>query len=310
MDCKQTGVADDMEETQNIAVPANVSDPYLRKWVKLPGNPVLKHPDGVSKEDFRDPTTAWQVDDGSWRMTVGAQVETVGMALLYKSDDLLHWELESNVLRAVPDTGMWECLDFYPVGSNGQIGLDTSTRGPSVRHVLKVSSFDSKRDYYGVGFYSPVTEAFTPVNQELDVIYGLLYDYGKFYASKSFYDPKKQRRINWGWSNESDTEAQDIAKGWASLLVSKLSSQTEACPNEHLISLPDHSFDMISSLQALPRTVWLDSKIGDNLLQAPVEEVKTLRGNKVSKTDLELEPGSLVKIEGSSGGQVKCSSSF
>jgi hypothetical protein len=86
-----------------------------------------------------------------------------------------------------------------------------------------VSAFDTKRDYYAVGSYDVVTEAFTPINQQLDVIYALQYDQGKFYASKSFYDPVKQRRVNWGWSNESDTEAQDIAKGWASLLVSKLS---------------------------------------------------------------------------------------
>ncbi len=62
---------------------------------------------------------------------------------------------------------------------------------------------------------------------------------------------------------------------------------------------------MISSLQAIPRTVLLDSKLGDNLIQVPVEEVKSLRGNKVSKTKVKLEAASIVKIEGSSGGQVK-----
>lgn len=62
---------------------------------------------------------------------------------------------------------------------------------------------------------------------------------------------------------------------------------------------------MISSLQAIPRTVWLDSKLGDNLIQAPIEELKSLRGTKVSKTEVELEAGSVVKIEGSSGGQVR-----
>lgn len=273
-----TGVAADLEETQNIAVPANASDPYLRDWVKLPENPVLRHPVGIDKEDFRDPTTAWQLDDGSWRMTLGARLGKnswgqIGMALLYRSDDLLHWELEKNVLRALPQTGMWECLDFFPVGSSGQIGLDTSSRGPAIRHILKVSSFDLKRDYYAVGFYNEVTETFTPVNGELDLISGLLYDYGKFYASKSFFDPKKLRRINWGWSNESDTEAQDIAKGWASLM-------------------------------AIPRTMWLDNKLGDNLLQAPIEEVKSLRGDQVSKTDVELETGSILKIDGASGGQL------
>lgn len=274
-----TGLAEDLEQTQNMAVPGDAGDLYLRRWVKIRENPLLRHPDGVYKEDFRDPSTAWQVEDGSWRITVGAQVGTDGMALVYKSDDLVHWELEKNVLHAIPGSGMWECLDFFPVASMGQRGLDTSTRGPSVKHVLKVSSYNDQRDYFAVGSYNEVTGAFTPINQELGVLYGLQYDHGKFYASKSFYDPVKKRRIVWGWSNESDTEAQDIAKGWA-------------------------------SLQAIPRTVWLDSKLGDNLIQAPIEELKPLRGTKVSKTEVELEAGSVVKIEGSSGGQLDVEVTF
>ncbi|KAG0560441.1 hypothetical protein KC19_10G180200 [Ceratodon purpureus] len=274
-----TGLAEDLEQTQNMAVPDDASDPFLRKWVKSSENPLLRHPDGVYKEDFRDPSTAWQVEDGSWRITIGTQVETDGMALVYKSRDLLHWELEKNVLYTIPGSGMWECLDFYPVAPTGRRGLDTSTRGPSVNHVLKVSSYNDQHDYYAVGSYNEVTQAFTPVNQELGVLYGLQYDYGKFYASKSFYDPVKKRRILWGWSNESDTEAQDIAKGWA-------------------------------SLQAIPRTVWLDSELGDNLIQAPIEELKSLRGVKVSKAEVELEAGSILRIEGSYGGQLDIEVTF
>ncbi|MCI05228.1 beta-fructofuranosidase insoluble isoenzyme CWINV1-like, partial [Trifolium medium] len=45
----------------------------------------------------------------------------------------------------------------------------------------------------------------------------LRYDYGKFYASKSFFDYAKNRRILWGWVNESDSTQDDIEKGWAGL---------------------------------------------------------------------------------------------
>lgn len=62
---------------------------------------------------------------------------------------------------------------------------------------------------------------------------------------------------------------------------------------------------MIPSVQAIPRTVWLDSKLEDNLIQAPIEELKSLRGVKVSKTKVQLEAGSVLKIEDSSGGQVR-----
>ena len=208
-----------MEETQNVAIPEDVSDPFLRKWVKIPDNPVLKCPEGVNIDEFRDPSTAWQVDDGSWRITVGSRVRTTGMALQYKSDDFVHWEQTKMPLQEIPGTGMWGCVDFYSVATMGQMGLDTSVCGSSVKHVLKVSALDTWRDYYAVGSYDMVTEAFTPIKQDLDAIYVHKYDEGKFYAAKSFYDPVKQRRINWGWSQESDSLAHHVQKGWASLLV-------------------------------------------------------------------------------------------
>lgn len=214
-------MADDLEQTQNMAVPEDTSDPYLRKWIKVPENPLLRHPEGVGREEFRDPTTAWQVDGASWRIAIGVQFGTNGSALLYKSDDLVHWELKE-ILHTVPGSGMWECLDFFPVALRGEEGLDVSTHGD--KHVLKVSLFDDKRDYYVVGTYNEVGESFTPDHPELDISRGLQYDHGKFYASKSFYDPVKKQRINWGWSNESDTAAEDIAKGWASLQVTKTSA--------------------------------------------------------------------------------------
>jgi beta-fructofuranosidase len=47
----------------------------------------------------------------------------------------------------------------------------------------------------------------------------LRYDYGKFYASKTFFDGAMNRRILWGWINESDSESDDIKKGWSGLQV-------------------------------------------------------------------------------------------
>ncbi len=54
------------EETQNKAVPTYPSDPLLRKWVKVPENPIARHlAEVVSNITFKDPTAAWQKDDGS-----------------------------------------------------------------------------------------------------------------------------------------------------------------------------------------------------------------------------------------------------
>ena len=222
-------MADDLEQSQNLAVPEDLSDPLLRKWVKCSENPILRHPVGIDKSDFRDPTTAWQVEDGSWRILIGAKMGRDGMALLYKSRDLQHWELDENVLHTLPGSGMWECLDFFPIAPLGREGFDTSIHGPHIKHVLKVSFFDDNHDHYAVGTYNLSTESFAPINPALDLQHGLHYDYGKFYASKSFFDPVKKRRIVWGWSNESDSQAQDIAKGWASLQVTQPDSFQKVC---------------------------------------------------------------------------------
>ncbi len=48
------------EETQNKVVPANSSYPLLRKWVKVPEDPIARHPTKVvSNITFRDPIVAW-----------------------------------------------------------------------------------------------------------------------------------------------------------------------------------------------------------------------------------------------------------
>lgn len=115
---------------------------------------------------------------------------------------------------------MWECPDFYPVLIEGIEGLEvSSTQGQPVKHVLKISSDDLKHDYYSVGAYNAENDTYEPAIHQLDTGIGLRYDYGKFYASKSFFDPSTNRRILLGWSNESDSIQEDITKGWSSIQV-------------------------------------------------------------------------------------------
>ncbi|KAI3667395.1 hypothetical protein L6452_42452 [Arctium lappa] len=99
----------------------------------------------------------------------------------------------------------------------GNNGLDTSTYSGSVMHVMKVG-FEG-HDWYMFGTYSPDRENFLPQNglrlsgSNLD----LRYDYGNFYASKSFFDDSKNKRVLWGWIPESDSQEDDIEKGWVGL---------------------------------------------------------------------------------------------
>lgn len=214
-----TGDTNASVQVQNLAYPADLSDPLLLNWVKYSGNPVLVPPPGIGKTDFRDPTTAWIGPDGKWRVTLGSKIGKTGVSLVYKTTDFINYDLSDQPLHAVPGTGMWECVDFYPVSINGSKGLETSVNGPGVKHVLKVSLDDTKVDRYAIGTYFVENDTWVPDDPKEDVGIGLWLDYGRYYASKTFYDQNKERRILWGWINETDTETDDLRKGWASVQV-------------------------------------------------------------------------------------------
>jgi beta-fructofuranosidase len=212
-------INDSNYQVQNLAYPRNKSDPLLREWIKPADNPVIVPEPGMNATLFRDPTTAWRAN-GLWHLVIGSREGTTqGVAYLYRSHDFKQWTRVRRPLHSAP-TGMWECPDFYPVMVGGwKKGVDTSVSSSSqIKHVLK-NSLDARRyDYYTVGSYDRRSEQYVPDNPEGDE-HHLRYDNGNFYASKTFYDPSKRRRILWGWANESDTVADDLAKGWAGIQV-------------------------------------------------------------------------------------------
>ncbi|MQM18958.1 hypothetical protein Taro_051960 [Colocasia esculenta] len=277
-----TGSTNASVQVQNLAFPEDPADPLLVKWTKYAGNPVLVPPKGISTLDFRDPTTAWYVAaDGAWRITIGSKdARKTGLSLVYSTKDFYKYELLDGVLHAVPATGMWECIDFYPVETEGVKGLDTSANGPGVKHVLKASLDDDKHDYYAIGTYDPETNRWTPDDADLDVGIGLRLDYGKYYASKTFYDQEKKRRVLWGWIGETDSEQADIKKGWA-------------------------------SIQTVPRTVVLDQKTGGrNLLQWPVEEVESLRQGSKAYVGVRVPAGFVVPLDVGEATQLDIEAEF
>ncbi|XP_023547715.1 beta-fructofuranosidase, insoluble isoenzyme 1-like [Cucurbita pepo subsp. pepo] len=267
-----TGIDSQNRQVQNYAIPANLFDPHLTEWVKPDNNPIVVPGTGVNSSAFRDPSTAWLSFKGHWKTIIGSKSEQTGIAYLYKSKDFLNWTKVEQPLHSVPNSGMWECPDFYPVSHFGRFGLDTSVTGNWVKHVLKVSLEMTRYEYYTVGKYYPMTDKYVPDNTSADGWSGLRYDYGNFYASKSFYDPMKKRRVLWGWANESDSVQDDVSKGWA-------------------------------GIQAIPRTVWLDPS-GKQLLQWPVMELNRLRRKRVMMIHQKLDKGQNVEIKGITAAQA------
>lgn len=188
-----TGVDLQRRQVQNIALPKNLSDPFLREWVKIPENPIISSNllDKINTSSFRDPTTAGLGPDESWRVIIGSKRNQRGLAILYRSRDFLHWIKAKHPLHSAEKTGMWECPDFFPVSKNSTIGLDTSTIGSHVKHVLKVSLDDTKKEYYTIGRYNLAKDKYVPDKGSVESDSGLRHDYGKFYASKTFFDSQK-----------------------------------------------------------------------------------------------------------------------
>jgi len=144
------------EETQNKAIQADPSNPLFKKWVKVPKNPITRNPSQVVNYiTSKDPMIAWQKDDGSWVFTVGSMIgktNTNGVAYLFKSKNLKHWELVNNHLYTLFGTRIWECIDFYCPDPSSQ------------KYVLKVSLFNTEHDVYALGSYDSAAHKFIPNN--------------------------------------------------------------------------------------------------------------------------------------------------
>ncbi|WJX74654.1 Beta-fructofuranosidase, cell wall isozyme [Trifolium repens] len=278
-----TGINPNNHQVQNIAIPKYMSDPLLREWKKSPKNPLMEPTinNKINSSSFRDPTTSWLGKDGYWRVLIGSKINTKGMAIMYKSKNFINWVEAKHPLHSAEGTGMWECPDFFPVLNKKNkltIGVDTSMNGDDFKHVLKVSLDDTKHDHYLIGTYDTTKDIFVPENGFEDNKFVLRYDYGKYYASKTFFDDEKNRRILLGWVNESSSVADDIKKGW-------------------------------SGIHTIPRTIWLH-KSEKQLIQWPVKEIENLRINPVSWPTKVIKGGELIPITGINSVQADVEISF
>ena len=187
-------------ERQIVAVAADPSDPYLRKWVKVPGNPVLAvPPEGIKAVGWRDPSL-WKEGD-TWYMVIGSgEVGKGGMALLYRSKDLRKWTYLHPLAVAKPDpntqdatrpwNAMWECPEFFFLQGKPVLLL-------------------ARGNGYLTGTYADHRFLQTGEGQ---------IDYGTAaYAQKTMEDGNG-RRIWWAWIREKRSDPAQKAAGWAGVM--------------------------------------------------------------------------------------------
>src|ERR1700733_7382933 len=191
--------SDKLRETQMLAT---AEDDGLLRWTKLPEPIIATPPAGIAVTGFRDPCP-WREADG-WYLGVGSgERGKGGCLLLYRSQDLRHWEYLHKLAEGKPngkvaanpcDSGeMWECPDFFEL--NGHHCMFYSTEGKVV---------------WSTGSYNAHAHRFMPQRQ------GVL-DHGDYYAPKSFLAPDG-RRILWGWIQETRPQAEYAAAGWSGIM--------------------------------------------------------------------------------------------
>lgn len=176
-----TGTANNgkgFEQTQCIAY----SEDGIH-FEKYPGNPVLQAPEGIPTDFFRDPKV-WK-HENTYYMVCGSSRGGMAQAMLYQSEDMIHWEFFSVLAESRGEWGyMWECPDFYPAGD---------------KYVLMFSPMGAgeRTSVYLVGDFDYKTGKFTyHTSGEID--WGF-----DFYAPQSFLS-EDGRRILVGWANAWD----------------------------------------------------------------------------------------------------------
>lgn len=174
-----TGTANNgngVEQTQCIAY--SEDGVYFEKYE---GNPVLRAPEGIKADCFRDPKV-WKHED-TYYMVCGASREDRGLALLYKSEDMLHWSFFNVLAESRGEWGfMWECPDFFQIGDQYVLTFSPMGSGDHTS-VYLMGDFDYKTGKFDCR-----------ISKEID--WGLDY-----YAPQSFETPDG-RRIMVAWANE------------------------------------------------------------------------------------------------------------
>lgn len=154
--------------------------------------------------EIRDPFV-WRERD-QWYMLLGSRMEGVGgVVLLYRSDDLFHWEYLHPLLAGDANqtepfwTGtMWECPNFLDFGE---------------KHVLIISMQEHPAKPLFVAYFTGGYEEqrFIPETQEVLV-------HGAYFYAPQVMRADNGRYIMWGWLMEGRTPQHSLEAGWSGVM--------------------------------------------------------------------------------------------
>ena len=234
---------------QNLAYSADKG----RTWTQYAKNPIID----IGSKEFRDPNVFWYEPQQKWVMsTVKATEHRVAF---YESKNLKDWQFLSYFGPAGDTTKVWECPALMTVPIEGE---------PNKRRwALFISSGHVQKDYVGmqyfVGNFDGKGFTLDPANPKpITADYaGSVVDWGKdYYAAIPF-------------NNLPATQKNPIMIGWINNWV--YAGKIPTTPFKGAMSLPRQI--------SLRRTA-----AGLELVQLPIADVTSLRGEKSTKSDLKL----------------------
>lgn len=228
--------------TGNVIIDQNVKKSYQCLATSEDGihfekkGPIIEHPEGYTRH-VRDPKV-WLDEKETFWMILGAQTEDLkGEVLVYRSEDLIHWESRGNINRQkkISLGYMWECPDLLRFESGDVLLI--SPQGIKA----EPKRFDNiNQTGYMLGEFLDSGEFVADSFEFTELDRGF-----EFYAPQSFQDG--DRTILYGWMgampNDIEQTVPTVSEGWL-----------------HCLSIP--------------RTIELIDHI---VYQKPVEELKQLR---------------------------------
>ena len=184
--CFYTSVAEKngkMHQSQSLAL--SEDGVHFRKYEQ---NPVIPAPpDGISG-DFRDPKVL-QIEK-QWYMVLGASaggadvVDGDGRILLYRSEDLLHWEYVGNLLKSDGRFGtMMECPDLFQLNGKWVLTCSPMYHPDGIKSMYCVGDIDFETCQFDIQKTGNIDVGFD------------------YYAPQSFLD-KYGNRVIMAWENE------------------------------------------------------------------------------------------------------------
>ena len=150
-----------------------------RTWTKYEGNPIIGDRRAiVGNEDIRDPRVFWHEPTKKWIMVL---FEGMGNSI-FTSDNLRDWHYESHTYNS------WECPELFELPVDGDPD-NTKWVMHGAARVYMIGDFDGKKFTMESGKYSYSTGK---LNSDFK-------HKGIFYASQTYNDEPKGRRIHLGW---------------------------------------------------------------------------------------------------------------